>query len=321
MAFASDDVENVEIEEAEIKEDMEIVTTVYREGDDSAIPVVLLHAFPVDHRVWDLCAEALIGLSEEDDYPIFAPDMPGAGLSPVPTAELSGPVDADGAYPEAMDNVAASFVHALRDMGYSKAVWVGISMGGYVALTIQRLFPETVAGLVLCDTTANADDEAGRARRLGVARDCEENHSVRSVMHFALPQKGDSDFKKSDKFIRTFTQWIDEQSPSGVAWRQHMAAGRKDHNNILESITVPVAMVSGELDGSSNPTVMRPLADKFTSTTAHFYEIEDAGHFTSFEKPTEVAQAIHSITHEVNITREVNNQQALHNKQFSTESM
>lgn len=59
---------------------IELKNTVYREGE--GIPVVLVHGFPVDHRMWDQCAAALARICDEHGmtrFPIWAPDMPGAG--------------------------------------------------------------------------------------------------------------------------------------------------------------------------------------------------------------------------------------------------
>lgn len=62
----------------------------------------------------------------------------------------------------------------------------GLSMGGYVAMDIQRLYPETVAGLALCDTMA-ASDGVGGENRLKMADAAEQTNSVEPVMHFAQP--------------------------------------------------------------------------------------------------------------------------------------
>ena len=80
---------------------------VYREGE--GIPLILVHGFPVDHRMWDRCATALMEMSDAQEctqYPIWAPDMPGAGASPVPRPEDSGARAEDGALPDALDLMA-----------------------------------------------------------------------------------------------------------------------------------------------------------------------------------------------------------------------
>ena len=64
---------------------MELNTTIYRDGE--GILVVLVHAFPIDHHLWDDCAAELIvranaaGLPR---FPIWAPDMPRRRRRPDP---------------------------------------------------------------------------------------------------------------------------------------------------------------------------------------------------------------------------------------------
>lgn len=273
---------------------MRIATTSYRDG--TGVPVVLLHAFPIDHRVWDNCARSLIEQADGqgfEPFPVYAPDMPGAGESPVPSPEDTGAVDADGAYGEAMDRMAEAIVdQVLRANGHERAMFVGISMGAYLALAIHRLHPDAVAGLVIVDSKAANDGPAARADRIRIARECIEGHTVGPVMHFAQPHDGDSDFKKSDLFISTFTRWINEQTPAGVAWRELMAAGRRDESDQLPALRVPAGLISGDRDPSSNPDAMRTLVAPMENTHVDFTVIEDSGHFSSFEKPREVAAAL-----------------------------
>ncbi|MFD0704303.1 NAD(+) diphosphatase [Alloscardovia venturai] len=269
----------------------------------SRIPIVLIHAFPVDHHVWDRAAQELV--RQVPDLTVMAIDMPGAGVNPVPTKEQTGAAAEDGAYKQAMDRLASSIVHAVQSQGFEQAIYVGISMGGYAALAIERLYPESVAGIALCDTKADADRGAARANRLQVAQTAESKSTLEPVLHFAHPQENDSDFKKSAEFIDTFVGWINSQTPSGIAWRQRMAAGRRDENDTATQITVPVAVISGELDGSSNPEVMRPLAEKMAHADVVFTQIDDAGHFTSFEKPVEVATALKDLVLRVRQTTEL----------------
>ena len=70
---------------------IELHNNVYCEGE--GIPVVLVHGFPVDHRMWNECADALKTTAAEHgmkQFPIWAPDMPGAGEGPIPSDENSG---------------------------------------------------------------------------------------------------------------------------------------------------------------------------------------------------------------------------------------
>ncbi|RBP97481.1 alpha/beta hydrolase [Bifidobacterium aemilianum] len=279
---------------------MTLHNTIYREG--SGLPLVLVHAFPVDHRMWDACAQELSRLTDEAGmapFPIWAPDMPGSGHSPVPDSAATGPVAADGSYPQALDAMAKAYLNLLHEGGQERAIWVGLSMGGYLVMDMQRLFPEAVAGLALCDTTAKADDDEHRANRLRVASQALEGQSTQPVMHFAQPQSGDSTVKRSPAFIETMTAWIKDQSPEGIAWRQRMAAGRPDLMDQLARITAPAALVSGDLDPSSPPSVMEPLAQAMIGTQPVFTRIADCGHFSAVEHPDQLAQALLALVQRV----------------------
>ena len=61
----------------------------------------------------------------------------------------------------------ADTVHAaMETLGIGRAVVVGHSMGGYVALEMLRKYPEAFAGLVLFHSTPNPDSEKKREDRL-----------------------------------------------------------------------------------------------------------------------------------------------------------
>ena len=116
-------------------------------------------------------------------------------------------------------------------------------------------------------------------------------------MHFAQPADGDSTVKKTPEFIATMTGWINEQNPAGLAWRQRMTYGRPELGAVPETISAPSLVVSGELDPSSNPSVMRPLAERIVG--AEFIDIPDCGHFSAVEHPDTVARALLSLVRRV----------------------
>ena len=60
----------------------------------------------------------------------------------------------------------ADVVHAvLSELRIRKAIFVGHSMGGYVALAFAELYPDTMKGLVLLNSTARADSEERKKNR------------------------------------------------------------------------------------------------------------------------------------------------------------
>ena len=46
---------------------IELANHIYRDGE--GVPVVLMNAYPVDHRMWDVCAKALADFADLNDVP------------------------------------------------------------------------------------------------------------------------------------------------------------------------------------------------------------------------------------------------------------
>lgn len=275
---------------------------ILREG--AGTPLVLVNAYPVDGRMWIECAKRIAALADEqglEPFPIWAPDMPGSGESPAPSDKESGRRAENGSYPDALDRMAESYVDLIRAAGHDKAVWAGLSMGGYLVTDLYRLHPETVAAIALCDTMASSDGVGGEPR-LKTSDACEATNSVEPVMHFAKPAEGDSTVKKSQPFIDQMTAWINDQNPAGLAWRQRMTYGRTELAGVPETMDVPVAVVSGELDPTSNPSVMGPLAERI-GANAVFTPIPDCGHFSAVEHPDTVARALVDLVRRANEER------------------
>lgn len=99
--------------------------------------VVLLHAWPLDERMWDPLLPAL----REAGFEAFVPRLYGRG----------GSIDAWAA--QILDEVDGPFVA------------VGASMGGYTALALARRAPERVLGIVLAGSRADADSGERRDAR------------------------------------------------------------------------------------------------------------------------------------------------------------
>src|SRR5207248_7684483 len=123
------------------------MTLAYDEAG-SGRPLVLLHAFPLDRRMW---RPQLDGLSSAAR--VIAVDLPVFGHSTPGHERLT------------VDHAAATLADFLSALKIDRAVLGGLSMGGYVALAFARRHPERLAGLVLADTRAEADDPAGKVAR------------------------------------------------------------------------------------------------------------------------------------------------------------
>ncbi|HEY3284681.1 MAG TPA: alpha/beta hydrolase, partial [Armatimonadota bacterium] len=115
-------------------------TQLAHEDHGTGVPVVLLHAFPLDRRLW---APQVPELSRA--CWLILPDCPGfGGTPPLP----------DGA---SLDDYAGLVVGLLDRLGLETAVVGGLSMGGYVTCALARLHPERLRAVILADTKAGED--------------------------------------------------------------------------------------------------------------------------------------------------------------------
>ncbi|KSW21929.1 alpha/beta fold hydrolase [Cellulomonas sp. B6] len=236
----------------------------------TATPIVLLHAFPLDHRLWDDVAAVLVR-----DREVIAPDLP------VPAGED---------LPEPALEVVADRVAALvRDAG-GRAVVAGLSMGGYVALALLERHPDVVAGLALVDTKSTADTADAAAHRLRVADEVEAAGSVAPVRGSAGTLLGESTRTARPEVVQRVTAWIDEQEPARVAWAQRAMAARPDRTEALRAYTGPVTVVVGDEDAVTGADAAEHLAKAAAQAT--LVVVPRAGHLTAVEDAPAVTTAL-----------------------------
>jgi pimeloyl-ACP methyl ester carboxylesterase len=249
----------------------ELETYTLREG--LGTPLVLLHAFPVDHRMW---AGVVAALPEEQS--VVAVDLPGMGQSP------------DGPQPPTIEAAADATVAALARAGVTRAVVAGLSMGGYVALAMAEREPGLVAALGLVDTKSTADTEEARANRLRIADEAESSQTVDAVLGMPAVLLGETSRAVRPELTARIEQWIRGQRPAGIAWSQRAMAARPDRTHVLESFAGPVAVVVGEEDAVTPAEEAERMAS--AAARSRLVRVQAAGHLSAVEDAAAVADAL-----------------------------
>jgi len=236
-------------------------------------PLVLLNAFPVDRAQW----EPLIALLGDFDGDIISFDMPGIGEMPLPDEEPS------------LELIADAAVLAMREAtGHDAAVWVGCSMGGYVAMSVVERHPDAVAGLALIDTRSTADDEAGVAKRLALADSLDGKSGAEDPRGMAEGLVGTTGPAR-DGIVTSIAQNIAQHSGDGLAWGQRAMAARPTRTEVLRMVDAPAVVIFGEHDSLTSATDAQVMADALgVSVTV----IPGVGHLSAYEAPEAVYEAI-----------------------------
>lgn len=234
-------------------------------------PLVLLHAFPLDSRMFDGVRPALAARTR-----LLTPDLRGFGGGP--------PLD-----PAAAPDLSVFADDVLADLdaaGIDRAVLGGVSMGGYIALNVLARHPDRVAGLVLADTRSGADDAAALDRRRGAAERADRGEIATGADAIApLVAAGTADL------IRAELAAIAGAVPAPtIAWGQRAMAARPDSTDVLAAATVPVLVLVGEQDAVTPPPVAREMAA--AAPGADLVELVGAGHLSPAEAPADFADAL-----------------------------
>lgn len=224
------------------------------------LPLFLLHAFPLDSRMWDGVRDVLDpvtpdlrGRDREPDLRVFADDV----------------------------------LRELDARGLDRVVLGGCSMGGYVAMALLRRDPSRVAGLVFADTRFTADGDEARANRLVMA-DRVLAEGVEWVPDVVLG--GLLGAAPVDGVVERVRELILAQDPADVAWAQRAMAARPDSREVLAGVDVPALVLVGAQDTLTPPTAARELADVLPR--ASYVELPGAGHLTPVEVPQAFAAAV-----------------------------
>ncbi|MFE1316986.1 alpha/beta fold hydrolase [Kitasatospora phosalacinea] len=242
-------------------------------------PLVLLHAFPLPARMWEVQLERVPGPAG-DDARVIAPDQRGFGAAPL------------GDPPPSLDTAADDLADLLDSLGVERAVLAGLSMGGYVAMAFARRHPGRLAGLVLADTKATTDTDAARANRERIAAAVLERGSVDLLLEERMAENllaPGTDPELTD----AVRQMIAEASPAAVAWAQRAMAARPDSLDELAALEVPAAVIVGELDTVTPLSEARMMAEALSD--AELTVIPAVGHLSSLEAPETFNAAVRAL--------------------------
>ncbi len=256
----------------------------YRDTGGNSMPVVLVHAFPLNGSMWDGQVEAL-----SDRWRLLVPDLQGFGGSDAP--------DDPGRY--SMDSFADSIAAVLDDAGAPRAVVVGLSMGGYAAFSLWRRHRDRVAALVLADTRAESDPEEGKAKRTAQQQQVREQgtQGLIDALVTALLAESTRD-KKPDVVVATKKAM--DNAPEGFIGALEAMKNRVDSTGDLTGITVPTLVIVGEHDAVTPPEAARKIHEHVGGS--RLVVLPEAGHLSNLEAPDAFNGAVAEFMSEVTRT-------------------
>ena len=230
--------------------------------------LVLLHAFPIGANLWEPQIKSL-----PEGWRLITPDLRGFG----------GSTELDSQSALSMADYAEDVVDLLAELGVTRAVIGGCSMGGYAALALYQLAPQLFEGLVLANTRAGADSPESRANRRNMLAlvDREGASGVaREMMPKLLGKTTQESNSDAESFIRRL---IKQQSPIAVRNAIHRMMHRPDSTPLLAQVSVPTLVITGAEDEMIPVEESRKMASAIRG--AKLVIIPGAGHLANLEQP------------------------------------
>ncbi|MCK5637844.1 MAG: alpha/beta fold hydrolase, partial [Flavobacteriaceae bacterium] len=198
------------------------------QGSGSAI--VLLHGFLENITMWK---EIIPHLAKNNQ--VICIDLLGHGE----TQNLG--------YIHTMEDQAKMVKVILDQLKLDKYIFIGHSMGGYIALAFAELFPKNINGLCLMNSSAQPDDEEKKLNRDRAIRAVK--HSPRTFVKMAIPNL----FSEPNKInfaveIKEITKEALKMSPQGIIAAMEGMKIRKDRTIILKTTDFSLLMIISKLD-------------------------------------------------------------------------
>jgi pimeloyl-ACP methyl ester carboxylesterase len=251
----------------------------YRD-DGSGLPVVFIHAFPLNQTMWDDQVADLRSFCRT-----ITLDLRGFGNSDAPPGPCS------------MDLMASDVGGLMTALEIDDAVLVGLSMGGYVSLAFYRNYPGAVRAMMLADTRASADTHKSREKRLNSAKKAESEGATAIADEMVPLLLGPSTLEHKPEIANRVRSIIETNSPAGIAAAQRAMADRMDSTYILAGIDRPVSIIVGDEDSLTPVAEAEALRNGIPHSRMHV--IAQAGHLSNLEQPAEFNRVLGAFIREL----------------------
>jgi len=239
----------------------------YTDTGGAGLPVLLLHAFPLNSSMWEQQTESL-----SDRFRFIAPDLTGFGGSDAPEGR-------DG---YSMERWAAEIEALVTELGLDRVVLVGLSMGGYLSFELLRRMPERFSALVLADTKAEADPPEGVEKRTKQQEMVEGGGRDDLIEALTGALLGEATREKKPDVVDKVRSLMDNPAAGFVGGLEAMKK-RPDSTGELSGIRIPTLIIVGENDGVTPPDAARAMHEHIGGS--RLVVIPEAGHLSNLEAP------------------------------------
>jgi pimeloyl-ACP methyl ester carboxylesterase len=242
----------------------------YNEDLRSRPPLILIHGAGGSHLQWPPEVRRLL------DQRIYAIDLPGHGKS-------------DGLGRQSVEDYAEVIVEFMQAIKLSRAIFVGLSMGSAIALTLALTKPRRTLGLGM----------VGGGVRLRVAPEILINAANPATFLLAVQTIHEWCFSPNvDQRLKELSaQRMAETRPT-VLYGDFLACDIFDVSDQVSKVRTPTLVLCGTEDRMTPPRYSEYMAGRIKNARIHL--VDEAGHMVTLEKPSAVAGALLDFVRSIN---------------------
>ncbi len=248
----------------------EIVVPLAYERAGKGVPLILLHGYSLNRTIWKGVLPFLTDIAD-----VIMPDLRGHGLSPIPEGEYR------------MEAMAADVIALMDSLGIKKAVIVGHSMGGYVALSLLKNYSNRLDSIGLVASKAAADSPERVQERMKSIEEIKESGTA-SVMKSMLAR-----LTRNEEILPELASIMSSATARGLIGTLYGMAYRENALEWLGSVRIPLMVISGAEDLISPRQGMEEIIR--ICNAAWWVEIPGCGHMPMMENPEATGLALRSL--------------------------
>jgi pimeloyl-ACP methyl ester carboxylesterase len=230
----------------------------------NGIPLIFLHAFPLDRRMWDVTLPAF-----NRHFNVIAVNLRGGTMS-----DMASNVWKD------VDNAGVT----------EKSIFIGQSMGGYTLFPLATQRPDGVRSLIFVSTKAAPDTPQAREGR-AVNIELVKTKGVTALAEKITPALlGKTTQTSRPEAVAFVKKNISEQNPDEVCAALRAMAERPDSTNLISAFHFPMLSLWGEEDTIISSDDMKAIVNG--RPKSDFDKVPGAGHLLNLEQPVVFADKV-----------------------------
>jgi pimeloyl-ACP methyl ester carboxylesterase len=236
---------------------------LYYEVAGAGTPIVFLHGFALDHRMWDGEFERFAR-----DHTVVRYDLRGFGRSTLPVAPFTH-----------TDDLRALLTH----LGFERAHVVGLSMGGGIAIDFALTHPQSVRSLVLIDSIVSGFKWQENGAVMGSPGRAAKSGGVEAGRAACLANPLFAPSLRLPEVAARLRTMVGEYSGWHLVNDSPQRPLQPPAWDRLASIGIRTLVIVGALDLADFRTIANRLARDIPAARLHV--LEGVGHLSNMEAP------------------------------------